>query len=194
MRPSSAWVRGVNAHLPRGVAVLWAQEVSEDFHARFSAQDRTYHYLLLNRAVRPAVMSQRLGWFHQPLDCLAMSEASACLVGTHDFSAFRAAECQAKSPVRHMQQVTVDRNGDLVIFTFKANAFLHHMVRNLVGALVYVGAGRSPVENLQRLLLARDRKQAPPTFAPDGLYLTGVGYGAQWDLPRQSFRLPVMGG
>jgi tRNA pseudouridine38-40 synthase len=182
-RPPSAWVRGVNAFLPKAVRVLWSAEVDVEFHARFSAQQRSYQYLLLNRPVAPAVMASKAGWFHLPLNVDAMQQAAHHLVGEHDFSAFRAAECQAKSPVKHLFQAQVRRAGDCLVFDFCAGAFLHHQVRNMVGALVYVGKGRYPPEWMAELLTSRDRRLAPPTFAPDGLYLTGVGYDPQWGLP-----------
>lgn len=183
VRPDSAWVRGVNAHLPPDVAVLWASPVSEDFHARFSAVGRRYRYLLLNDPVRPALADRRVGWHHRPLDAQVMSAAAALLVGEHDFSAFRAAECQAKSPVKTLRRASVTRRGPFLVFEFEANAFLHHMVRNIVGSLVYVGNGRQPVEWMARLLAGRDRTGAAPTFSAAGLYLAGVDYAAHWRLP-----------
>ncbi len=182
-RSPTAWVRGVNAHLSSQVAVRWAVSVPEDFHARFSARGRHYRYLLLNRSVRPGLLSNRVGWCHQALDLEAMQTAAACLIGEHDFSSFRAAECQAKSPVKTMCRFEITRSEDLICFDCSANAFLHHMVRNLVGALVYVGMGRRPVDWIGELLVARDRRIAAPTFAPHGLYLAGVDYDACWALP-----------
>lgn len=182
-RPLSAWVRGVNSQLPDGVAVRWAQPVGDEFHARFSARGRRYRYLLLNRPQRPGLWQGRLGWFHLPLDLAAMQEASLRLLGEHDFSAFRAAECQAKSPVKTLHEAQVRRQGDCIVFEFRANAFLHHMVRNMVGALVYVGKGAHPPEWIAKLIAARDRSQAAPTFSPAGLYLSGVGYEPRWQLP-----------
>lgn len=182
-RPLEAWVRGVNSHLPANIAVLWAVEVDDDFHARFSAESRYYRYVLLNRRVRPALLGGRVGWAHGALDVQAMREAGKCLVGEHDFTSFRAAECQAKSPVRLMHSVEVTRQGDMVVFDFHANAFLHHMIRNLVGSLVYVGLGRKPVGWMAELLAARNRRIAAPTFSPDGLYLCGVEYPQRWPLP-----------
>lgn len=182
-RPDSAWIRGVNAHLPPQVAVRWAKPVSMEFHARFSARARSYRYVLLNRPVRPALMTGLVGWFHHPLDLAAMRTAAALLLGEHDFSAFRAAECQAKSPVKHLQQADVSRQGDFVIFEFRANAFLHHMIRNLVGSLVYVGKGSNPPQWIAELLESRDRKRAAPTFDPAGLYFAGADYDPCWQLP-----------
>ena len=182
-RPVTAWVRGVNAHLPAGVRVLWAQVVDEHFHARFSAYQRSYQYFLINRPVAPAVMSGKAGWFHQPLDLAAMQAAANFLLGEHDFSAFRAAECQAKSPVKVMSRADISGTDGRLVFSFRANAFLHHQVRNMVGALVYIGKGSYPPEFMAELIQQKDRKLAPPTFAPDGLYLTGIGYDDKWNLP-----------
>ena len=182
LRPNMAWVRGVNAHLPASVAVRWAQPVGDGFHARFSARGRRYRYLLLNRGERPGLMSGRVGWFHRPLDADAMAQAGALLLGEHDFSAFRAAECQAKSAVKTLRLAAVQRHGDLLVFDFEASAFLHHMVRNLVGALVYVGKGAHPPAWLGELLAGRDRARAAPTFDASGLYFAGVDYDPCWNL------------
>lgn len=183
VRPAQAWVRGVNAHLPAGMAVLWAKPVADDFHARYSALGRRYRYVLLNHAVRPALLAGRVGWLHASLDEAAMRAAAARLLGTHDFSAFRAAACQARSPVRDMREVVLARRGDFLLFEFAANAFLHHQVRNMVGALVWVGLGRRPPTWIDELLETRDRTRAAATFAPDGLYLVGVDYAAHHALP-----------
>ncbi len=182
-RPLSAWVRGVNRHLPDSIAVLWSRAVPEDFHARFSAAGRHYRYLLFNRPVRPALASGRAGWFARPLELSPMREAAAMLIGEHDFSAFRAAECQAKSPVKTLHRLAIGRQGDVITFELHASAFLHHMVRNIVGALVYVGNGRQVPGWLATLLASRDRSRAAPTFAADGLYFAGVDYAAEWGLP-----------
>ena len=184
-RPDTAWVRGVNANLPAAVAVQWAVPVDAEFHARFSARGRTYRYLLLNRAVRPALNHGHIGWFHTPLDLDAMNTAAACLVGEHDFSAFRAAECQAKSPVKIVKNIAISRQDDVISFEITANAFLHHMVRNLVGSLVYVGKGRYPPAWLEEVLAGRDRARAAPTFDAAGLYFAGVEYEERWQLPRR---------
>lgn len=183
-RPLGAWVRGVNSRLPDSVRVLWACPVSEQFHARFSARRRSYEYLLVNQPVRPALLLGKAGWFHQPLDVAAMQAAARHLLGEHDFSAFRAAGCQAKSPVKTLFQAGVRRHGSAIVFRFSAGAFLHHQVRNMVGALVYVGKGSFAPEWMADLMRARDRTQAPPTFSPDGLYLAGVEYDAGWQLPQ----------
>jgi tRNA pseudouridine38-40 synthase len=182
-RPPSAWTRGVNALLPERVSVLWAVEVPQTFHARFSATTRRYVYYLLDRPQRPGLLSGRVGWFHQRLDVQRMRDAAACLLGEHDFSAFRAAECQAKTAVRMLHRLSVTRHGNLLRFDFRANAFLHHMVRNIVGSLVYVGCGRQPPEWIRSLLEGRDRTAAAPTFAAAGLYLAAVEYDPIWGLP-----------
>jgi tRNA pseudouridine38-40 synthase len=182
VRPLSAWVRGVNALSPQALCVLWAREMDETFHARFAALSRTYRYLLLNRPVRPAVASARVGWYHRPLDIDAMRRAAKPLLGEHDFSAFRAAQCQAKSPIRTLSVAGVSAQGDLVTLAFTANAFLHHMVRNIVGSLIYVGNGNHAPQWMAELLRSRDRKLAAPTVGPEGLYLTRVEYSAQWGL------------
>lgn len=187
-RPDSAWIRGVNTLLPPGVAVLWARQVDDGFHARYAALERHYRYVLLNHPVRPALLSGRVGWLHAPLDAERMATAAASLLGEHDFSAFRAAECQARSPVRELRQAGVTRRGDFILFEFSANAFLHHQVRNMVGALVWVGLGRRPPEWVGELLLSRDRTQGAATFAADGLYLTRVCYDPGWGLPETAGR------
>lgn len=182
VRPTTAWVRGVNAHLPASIAVRWAQPVADEFHARFSARGRRYRYLLLNRGERPGLMARRVGWFHRPLDADRMAAAAGELIGEHDFSAFRSIECQAKSPIKVLRRAEVARHGELLVFDFEASAFLHHMVRNLVGALVYVGKGAKPPAWLGELLAGRDRARAAPTFEASGLYFAGVDYDPVWQL------------
>ena len=182
-RPETAWVRGVNAFLPDTVAVLWARPVNDEFHARFSAVGRGYRYVLLNHAVRPALLNGRVGWFHVPLDLDLMREGARYLLGEHDFSAFRAAECQAKSPVKRLDRLEIRKVGDYVVFELDASAFLHHMVRNLVGCLVYVGKKKYPPVWIKDLLDSRNRTLAAPTFAPDGLYLSEIRYDPKWGLP-----------
>ncbi len=182
-RPPSAWVRGVNTLLPEEACVLWAKEVDEDFHSRYSALSRTYVYYLLERSQRPALTASRVGWFHLPLSVDRMQMAAHCLLGELDFSAFRAAECQAKSPVRTLTRMQIERRGALLRFELRANAFLQHMVRNIVGSLVYVGCGRQSVEWLREVLESRDRNRAAPTFSAAGLYLAQVEYPARWQLP-----------
>ena len=182
-REPHSWVRGTNANLDSAARVLWATPVPADFHARYSARARTYRYLLVNAPVAPAVMRAKAGWHHRPLDVDRMREAAQALVGEHDFSSFRDAECQARSPVRNLTRIAIDRRGELVRFTLVANAFLHHMVRNIVGSLVYVGDGRQPPEWIAELLSQKDRRHAAPTFMPDGLYLAGIEYDRSFTLP-----------
>ena len=185
-RPDSAWVRGVNALLPDAVAVLWATRVADDFHARYAALARSYRYVLLNRPVRPALAARHAGWYHAPLDVAAMRAAALQLVGEHDFSAFRSAECQAKSPVRTLHALEVQARGERIDFVLRANAYLHHMVRNIVGTLIYVGSGRHAPQWAGEVLASRDRARAAPTFAAEGLYLERVEYAERWGLPARA--------
>ncbi|RJF98861.1 tRNA pseudouridine(38-40) synthase TruA [Noviherbaspirillum saxi] len=189
-RDTFSWVRGVNTFLPPSIAVRWATEVAADgldaFHARFSATARTYHYVLYNHPVRSPLLAGKAGWVFRPLDADRMQEAATLLIGTHDFSAFRAAECQAKSPVKTMHDIRVTRRGDLIIFTLTASAFLHHMVRNIVGSLIMIGNGNQPVEWLAGILAGKDRSRAAPTFMPDGLYLAKISYDEKWGLPQET--------
>jgi tRNA pseudouridine38-40 synthase len=182
-RPDTAWVRGVNALLPDTVAVTWMARVGDDFHARYSATERRYRYLLLDQPLRPALNRRHVGWIHQTLEVDRMREAAAYLLGEHDFSAFRSSECQANSPVRELRALNIDRRGDYVVFELAANAFLHHMVRNIVGSLSYVGAARRSPQWMQELLAARDRARAAPTISAAGLYLADVRYDEKFELP-----------
>jgi tRNA pseudouridine38-40 synthase len=187
-RETFSWVRGVNAFLPPSIAVRWAAEVAggdDGFHARFSATSRTYHYLLYNHPVRSPLLSGKAGWVFRSLDIERMRAGAAFLIGTHDFSAFRAAECQARSPVKQMQSIRLVREGDMLIITLTASAFLHHMVRNIVGSLVVVGNGNQEPEWIRTILEGRDRSRAAPTFMPDGLYLGSIGYAGKWALPQE---------
>ena len=183
IRPKSAWVRGVNATLPSDMAVLWACEVESQFHARYSAQERCYLYYLLNRPTRPGLFQYKVGWFHEPLNIDNMQKAAHSLLGEHDFSAFRTAECQAKNPIRNLTKLKITQRGDFFEFEFRANGFLHHMVRNIVGSLIYVGTNRYQPNWIATVLESRDRKRAAPTFSPCGLYLAEVKYDARWNLP-----------
>lgn len=181
-RPLTAWVRGVNAHLPAGVAVRHAQKVAPQFHARFDACGRHYRYILQTAAVRSPLLLGRAGWTHHVLDVAKMQAAAQYLLGEHDFSSFRAAECQAKSPIKTLYHIHIQQKNDLIQLDFHANAFLHHMIRNIVGALVYVGQGRLAVGEFAALLAMKSRQYAPPTFMPDGLYFTGVDYPEHWGI------------
>jgi tRNA pseudouridine38-40 synthase len=183
-RPDSAWVRGANALLPGSVAVVWSARVPEEFHARYSARSRTYRYVLVNRPVRPALEARYAGWFHSGLDVGAMRSGALYFVGEHDFSAFRSSECQAKSPVRTVHRLDIENDAEgRIVFTIRANAFLHHMVRNIVGTLVYIGKGKHPPQWAADVLQSRSRSKAAPTFAPEGLCLEHVEYEARWNLP-----------
>lgn len=185
-RPLTAWVRGVNAYLPSTVAVRWARFVPDDFSSRFSAVERTYEYWILNDPVRSPLLASRTGWLFRPCDEAKMQEAANLLIGEHDFSSFRASECQAKTPVRLVHEVTVKRFGRMIGIRLRANAFLHHMVRNIVGSLVYVGTGRESLSWFKEVFEAKDRTLAAPTFAASGLYLVGVKYPNFPDLPTYS--------
>ena len=191
-RDDVSWVRGTNSSLPADIRVVWAKHVAGEFHARFSATSRTYRYLLLNDPVDSATMNGLVGWFYAPLDIAKMQAAAALLLGEQDFSAYRAAECQAKSPVRTMVEASVlsmvknsieAASNPLIVFTFRANAFLHHMIRNIVGELVYVGAGRRSLGEFRKIFECRDRTRAAPTFAAAGLYLCDIEYDARFGLP-----------
>lgn len=193
-REMFSWVRGVNAFLPSSIAVRWACDVTQsdgvdEFHARFSATARTYHYVVYNHPVRAPLLSGKAGWVFRPLQADLMCAAAEYLIGTHDFSAFRAAECQAKSPVKTMHEIRIERYGDMVVFTFTANAFLHHMVRNIVGALIVVGNGNQRPEWMRDILEGGDRSRAAPTFMPDGLYLAKIAYDPKWCLPQEEANL-----
>lgn len=170
------WVNGVNARLPAAIRVKQSAVVDEGFDARFSATRRTYHYYLVNHPVKPAILNGLVGWYPHFLDATGMSEAAAFLVGRLDFSSFRAANCQANSPVREIFTAKVEKKGNLLRFEFTANAFLYHMIRNIVGALVYVGAGRLGVSDFGQLIGLKSRSKAPPTFMADGLYLANIEY------------------
>jgi tRNA pseudouridine38-40 synthase len=191
-RPLTSWVRGVNAHLPESIAVRWAAVVSKnsehelDFHARYSARARTYHYVLYNHPVRSPLLAGRVGWVFRPLNVERMQQAASYLIGEHDFSSFRATTCQAKTPIKQMHEISFQRHGNLIIVTLRASAFLHHMVRNMMGSLIVVGAGNQEPEWMQEVLSTCDRSIAAPTFMPDGLYLAKVDYESKWNLPQQS--------
>ena len=196
-RDMFSWVRGVNAFLPPSIAVRWACEVphgvsndpQNEFHARFSASERTYHYVIYNHPVRSPLLSGKAGWVFRPLQVEPMREAARHLLGTHDFSSFRAAECQARSPVKTMHDIRIERCEDLIVVTLTANAFLHHMVRNIVGSLIVIGNGNQPPGWMKEILESRDRSRAAPTFMPDGLYLAKIAYDAKWQLPQEAVNL-----
>jgi tRNA pseudouridine38-40 synthase len=182
-RPLQAWVRGVNARLPDTVAVQWARPVPDTFHARFDARSRTYRYLIRCSRIRHPLWQHRAGWVFRPLSVEPMQRAAGLLVGEHDFTAFRSSQCQAATPVRRLGRLDVATRGGFVEVTLTANAFLHHMVRNVVAALVHVGAGRRSPEWVAALLAGRQRCRGAPTFPAAGLYLAGVEYDAGLGLP-----------
>ncbi|MDT8438781.1 MAG: tRNA pseudouridine(38-40) synthase TruA [Wenzhouxiangellaceae bacterium] len=175
-RDERAWVLGINSHLPDGVSVLWARGVEEPFHARFSARARSYRYRILNRWVRPGIEAGRVAWERRVLDAQRMHEAAQVLVGEHDFSSFRADGCQARGPNRCVHSVAVWRDGDEVCMEIRANAFLYHMVRNIIGTLIEVGAGKRRPEWVGEVLAARSRVEAGPTAPATGLYFLSVSY------------------
>ncbi len=200
-----SWVRGTNTFLPKDIAVQWAQPVADAFHSRGSAVARRYAYVLLQSPVRPSVESGRVGWVYHPLDGDAMQRAADILLGEHDFTSFRASACQAKSPIKTMNRITITRRGSRYEdspatlasagphhfapcywrFEFEANAFLHHMIRNIMGCLIAVGQGAKPPEWISEVLAAQSRDAAAPTFSPDGLYFLGPVYDKEWGLPER---------
>lgn len=182
-RPERAWVLGTNAALPRDVSVQWAKTVEEDFHARFSAEARAYRYVICNRTTRPGLLASKVTHVYTPLDVAAMDEAARYLIGEQDFSSFRAAGCQSRHAVREVQSVAVWREGEFVFLSITANAFLQHMVRNIVGTLLPVGQGSRAPQWLAEVLAARDRTAAGVTAPPDGLYLVAVRYPERFRLP-----------
>lgn len=190
-REDFSWVRGTNAHLPADVAVQWARRVPPAFHARASASARRYAYVLLESPVRPSVEAGRVGWVFRPLSLAAMREAAAHLIGEHDFTSFRASACQAPSPVKDLRRIDIRRKGQpdgsaYWRFEFEANAFLHHMIRNLMGSLITVGQGLQPPSWMAAVLAARSRDAASPTFSPAGLYFLGPVYDPAWGLPTRT--------
>ncbi|MFQ5994720.1 MAG: tRNA pseudouridine(38-40) synthase TruA [Acidiferrobacterales bacterium] len=182
-RAGHEWVRGGNSNLPQDVALLWVGEVDPSFHARFSAVGRRYRYVILNRSVRPTYLARRVTWHYRPLDVARMQQARRHLIGEHDFSSFRSAHCQAKDPVRELRDLTVSRSGEFVFIDAYANAFLHHMVRNIAGVLMAIGAGEQPPEWAREVLDAYDRTRAGVTAAADGLYLMTIEYPGRYQIP-----------
>jgi tRNA pseudouridine38-40 synthase len=183
LRETGAWVRGTNTHLPHDIAVQWAAQVPDAFHCRASALSRRYAYILLQSPVRPSAEAGRVGWHYKALDLPAMRQAASLLLGEHDFSSFRASSCQALSPVKRLQRLDIQQRGAYCRFEFEANAFLHHMIRNIMGCLIMVGDGRHPPGWIDTVMQARSRGVAAPTFPPDGLYFLGPRYDAHWGLP-----------
>jgi tRNA pseudouridine38-40 synthase len=193
-RNARSLVLGTNTLLPEGVALRWARQVPDHFHARYSALARTYRYCILNRTARSALAAGRVAFWHRPLDVEPMREAAQHLLGTHDFSAFRAAECQARTPVRNLMQLQLRRAGDFVLMEVTANAFLHHMVRNIAGLLIHIGQGVAGPSHAEHVLDARDRRVAPATAPANGLYLWRVHYPVVFGLPDDSDIMPAPAG
>jgi tRNA pseudouridine38-40 synthase len=191
-RDEHAWMLGSNSNLPRDVTVLWARRVSDEFHARFKAMRRSYRYVILNRLSRPGIQARQVTWWYRNLDVERMQVAAQYLLGKHDFSAFRAAECQGKTPVKTIHELQLARSGDWIYLDISADAFLHHMVRNIAGVLLAVGMAEQPVEWVQHVLQSRDRRQGGVTAPPNGLYLTRVLYPENYAIPDEGW-LPRFG-
>jgi tRNA pseudouridine38-40 synthase len=185
-RPENAWLLGVNAHLPDTISVKWTTPVEADFHARFSATARRYRYIIYNARTRPGILTSGVTHWHKPLDAQRMHEAAQALLGEQDFSAFRASLCQSNTPFRNVHFVNVSRQGPYVIVDIQANAFLHHMVRNIVGSLLVVGSDEAPVEWMHTLLINKDRTQAAATAKAHGLYFVDVIYPSSFGLPQSA--------
>ncbi len=183
-RTIRSWIHGANTFLPKDVRVTWGRDMPDEFHARYSALSRRYRYVIYNASIRPALFRGQVTWQYRPLDHRLMQQAATYLLGEHDFTSFRALECQSKTPMRNVHRLDVTRMGDFIIIDITANAFLHHMVRNMVGVLGLVGQGRKPPAWVEEILLARDRKLGAETAPPYGLYLVGVEYPALFSVTK----------
>ena len=188
VRTIRSWMLGANANLPADVSVIWVQTISDDFHARFAARARSYRYVILNQMVRPALFRKRVCWIHQELSHEPMMEAAQTLLGENDYSAFRSSACQSKTAIRNIHCIEVARQGEFVIIDITANAFLHHMVRNLAGVLIAIGREEQSIAWPRQLLAARDRSISAPTAPAAGLYLVGVRYPDEFEIPRDYYR------
>lgn len=186
VRSEFSWLRGTTRYLPDTVTVLWAKYVADDFHARFSAIERSYRYLILNRRERPAILNKKVTWEYRQLDASLMQQAAEYLVGRHNFNAYRAVACQAKSPVRELRELSVQREGEFVVITARADAFLHHMIRNIAGVLCSIGAGEMPPAWAGEVLASCDRTCGGVTAPPDGLYLKEITYPEKYRIPSVS--------
>lgn len=182
-RTERAWVFGANSNLPNDISVLWAHPVDPEFHARFTALARRYRYVLYNDPIRPGILRKSVGWYYRPLDEKKMQAAASFLIGEHDFSSFRGANCQSKNAIRTIYQIEIIRIRQMVIIEVQANAFLLHMVRNIVGSLIAIGSGDKPIDWMSTLLAAKDRKQGGATISPSGLYLIEVNYPPEHRIP-----------
>lgn len=192
VRENKAWIQGVNTELPDDVSVLWAHDVNDEFNARFKATMRSYRYVIRNSSTRAAILNRRVTWVYDVLDTQAMHDSAQCLIGQHDFSAFRSSQCQAKHAIRVMKSITVTRDEGHIYIDVRANAFLHHMVRNLVGSMLQIGQGNKPVQWMAELLEQKDRKLAGMTASASGLYLVAVEYPPEYGLPSKGW-LPNYG-
>ncbi len=185
-REPFSWMRGVNRFLPPDIAVQWAQEMPQEFHCRAQALTRRYAYIVLQSSMRASIEQSRVGWQHLPLSLPAMQEAAKLLLGEQDFSSFRASQCQALSPIKTLHRVDISQRGAYFRFDFEANAFLHHMIRNIMGCLLTIGRGDKPMQWASEVLAARKREFSAPTFSPDGLYFLGPTYAPSWGLPERT--------
>ena len=181
-RQMRSWIYGANSNLPKDICVRFAKEVSDDFHARFSALSRRYQYVICNTPIRPSLQRSYVTWQYRQLDHRLMQAAAQTLVGEYDFTSFRSIECQSKTPMRNIMDLQITRQGDLIIIDITANAFLHHMVRNIAGVLMTVGTGRKPVSWVEEVLNAKDRRLGSETAPPYGLYLVSVTYPPEFNL------------
>jgi tRNA pseudouridine38-40 synthase len=191
-RDMRAWLRGTNTHLPHTIAVRWAQIVDDEFHARYKARSRSYRYIIHNNASRPALLTGRVTWNYEVLNIATMQAASQYLIGELDFSSFRSAECESSTPMRNLREITINRLDDYIVIDIHANSFLHHMVRNIAGTLMHIGAGFEEPEWMQKVLLARDRRQAGETASAHGLYLTHVDYPEIYKIPCKNSKLVII--
>lgn len=191
-RELRAWLFGTNTYLPSNIAVCWAKVVDEDFHARFSAQARTYRYIIYNNLTRPAILTNRVTWYYEELNLGTMETAGNYLIGELDFSSFRSAQCESKTPMRNVKRLTINRYDDYVVIEIEANAFLHHMVRNIVGVLMRIGAGFREPEWMNEVLLAKDRRKAAETAPAAGLYLTKVSYPLSYTFPEAKNKILII--
>lgn len=182
-RSIRGWIHGTNSNLPKNVAVKWGQVVSDEFHARYKALSRRYQYIICNTSIRPALLQSQVTWQYRHLDYKLMHEAGQYLLGENDFTSFRSVECQSKSPKRNIHSISVTSKGDFIIINVTANAFLHHMVRNIAGVLMTIGSGRRPVSWIESVLKAKDRKMGAETAPPYGLYLVNVKYPQEFGIP-----------
>lgn len=186
-RQLKAWTMGTNTHLPNDISVIWSHQVDEDFSARFSATERSYRYIIFNRRSRPGLFHGHVSWIYDSLDVDAMHEAAQALLGEHDFTSLRSSVCQAKHPIRTVKEISVQKEGDFIYIDLRANAFLHHMVRNITGSLLMIGRGEKPVDWISWLIDVKDRTKAGPTASAAGLYLVAVEYPKKYGLPRMGY-------